>query len=483
MDPQEEPFEAMLTRAHGEALPIEVRARRTDRALVVSFRDARELLAGREAVSQLFEAEARYRGLVEQVPAVVYEDRGHTTIYVSPQIEDILGVTPQAYMQDAGMWLRMVHPDDREWVRTQSEAFLAGEGGDLDDYRMVRPDGRIVWVRDRAFAYRDDAGRVILEQGPLFDVTELKEAEARVTHMAYHDALTGLANRELFHESLLLAVERARRDRTSIAVLYLDLDNFKHLNDTMGHHAGDLLLAGLAARLQRSTRDVDLVARRNYRLGVMNGVQPSWTASSPRASSRPLRQPPRRLEPARRPPPRHSLRRLVPTQIFIAPRIQGLPYVMFWYRRTAISRITCMLLLTVATFTLGTTPALLLLAFFALYAALFPIRRHIGPSLARNGQQNDTPQAARHTSLASAASGAASCHARVGLLAALLPERLYRPKIPLQLRRALRRRHNTRKHRLRLLDVHPRTQSHRSRPAYHPPSPLQARHTVGAHRA
>jgi diguanylate cyclase (GGDEF)-like protein/PAS domain S-box-containing protein len=217
----------------------------------------------RGASSQLFEAEARYRSLVEQVPAVVYEDRGHTTIYVSPQIEDILGVTPDSYMQDAGMWLRMVHPDDREWVQAQSEAFLAGEGGDLDAYRMVRPDGRVVWVRDRAYAYRDDAGRVILEQGLLFDVTELKEAEARVTHMAYHDALTGLPNRELFQESLLLAVERARRDQTSIGVLYLDLDNFKHLNDTLGHHAGDQLLVGLAERLRRSTRDVDLVARQS----------------------------------------------------------------------------------------------------------------------------------------------------------------------------------------------------------------------------
>ena len=259
----QEPFEATLVRTHAEPLPIEVRTRPAGGNLVVSFRDARELLAGREAVSQLFEAEARYRSLVEQVPAVVYEDRGHTTIYVSPQIEDILGVTPESYVQDSGMWLRMVHPDDREWVQAQSEAFLAGEGGDLDDYRMVRPDGRVVWVRDRAYAYRDDAGRVILEQGLLFDVTELKEAEARVTHMAYHDALTGLANRELFHESLLLAVERARRDRTSIAVLYLDLDNFKNLNDTMGHYAGDLLLVALAERLRASTRDVDLVARQS----------------------------------------------------------------------------------------------------------------------------------------------------------------------------------------------------------------------------
>ena len=259
----EEPFEASLQRTGAEALPVEVRLNPAGDRLAVSIRDARELMAGRQAVEQLFEAEARFRSLVEQIPAVVYADHGEDTLYVSPQIEEILGVTPEAYVEDSSMWLRMVHPEDREWVQAQSEAFIAGEGGDLDDYRMVRPDGRVVWVRDRAYAYRDDNGRVILEQGLLFDVTELKEAEARVTHMAYHDSLTGLANRELFQESLVLAVERARRDHTSIAVLYLDLDNFKELNDTMGHHAGDQLLAGLAARLQSSTRDADLVARQS----------------------------------------------------------------------------------------------------------------------------------------------------------------------------------------------------------------------------
>jgi diguanylate cyclase (GGDEF)-like protein len=159
------------------------------------------------------------------------------------------------------MWLQMVHKDDRDWVREQSDAFLAGKGGDLDDYRMVRPDGQIVWVRDRAFAYRDDDGRVILEQGILFDVTELKEAEARIAHMAYHDALTGLANRQLFEESLQLAMERARRDGSFVAVVFLDLDNFKVLNDTLGHHAGDRSLAVLAQRLHAVTRDTDLVAR------------------------------------------------------------------------------------------------------------------------------------------------------------------------------------------------------------------------------
>jgi diguanylate cyclase (GGDEF)-like protein/PAS domain S-box-containing protein len=255
------PFDAEARRLDGDPLPVEVTVGEVGPLAIVSLRDARELLAGREALRQLFEVEARYRGLVEQVPAVVYEDRGEDTIYVSPQIEEILGVTPEAYIADNSMWVRMVHPEDRPWVQEQSDAFTEGRGGDLDDYRMVRPDGRIVWIRDRAFAYRDADGRVILQQGLFFDVTELKEAEARVTHMAYHDRLTGLANRELFQESLHLAVQRARRDGTAVAVGYLDLDNFKDLNDTRGHYVGDQLLAAFAERLVASTRDVDLVAR------------------------------------------------------------------------------------------------------------------------------------------------------------------------------------------------------------------------------
>ena len=155
----------------------------------------------------------------------------------------------------------MVHPDDRATAEAESDAFLAGHGGDLTDYRMVRPDGRIVWIRDRAFAHRDEEGRVIWEQGILFDVTELKDAEARIAHMAFHDGLTGLANRQLFEETLELALERARRDRSIVAVLFLDLDNFKQVNDTFGHHAGDLLLTEVAQRLRDSTRGTDLVAR------------------------------------------------------------------------------------------------------------------------------------------------------------------------------------------------------------------------------
>jgi diguanylate cyclase (GGDEF)-like protein/PAS domain S-box-containing protein len=255
------PFDATLRCADRE-LPIEVRVRTLDDGVVVaSMRDARALIAGREAEAALADAEARYRSLVEQIPAVVYADDGEVTTYVNPQIETILGVSAEAYRDDPGMWLRMVHPDDRSCVEAESEAFLKGAGGDLGDYRMVRPDGGVVWVRDRAYAHRDEDGHVLWEHGILFDVTELKEAEARIAHMAFHDGLTGLANRELFEETLALAVERAKRDGTVVAVLFLDLDNFKLVNDSLGHHAGDRLLVQIAERLRGCSRDTDLVAR------------------------------------------------------------------------------------------------------------------------------------------------------------------------------------------------------------------------------
>jgi diguanylate cyclase (GGDEF)-like protein/PAS domain S-box-containing protein len=257
-----EAFEAALTRDDGSTLPVEVRIRAVeDGVSIVAVRDARQLIAGRDAAVALTEAEARYRSLVEQIPAVVYADDGATTTYVSPQIEQILGVTPDAYRDDPEMWLAMVHPEDRAAVQAESEAFIRGEGGDVADYRMVRPDGRVVWVRDRAYAVRDDEGRMLWEHGLLFDVTELKEAEARVAHLAYHDSLTGLANRQLFEETLVLAVERAKRSHSIVAVVYFDLDNFKLVNDSLGHHAGDLLLVDLAERLRRCTRDTDLVSR------------------------------------------------------------------------------------------------------------------------------------------------------------------------------------------------------------------------------
>jgi diguanylate cyclase (GGDEF)-like protein/PAS domain S-box-containing protein len=253
------PYEAALATPAGE-LPVEVRGVETEEpgVLLLAVRDARRAVEDREAVE---EAQARYQNLVEQIPAIVYIDvEGSGTAYVSPQIEAILGVTPEEYCASQEVWVELLHPDDRERVLAEYEVFLAG-GPDLNDYRMCARDGRVVWIRDRAMQVVDDEGHVLLEHGVMFDITELKDAEAVIQHMAFHDALTGLANRALFEESLRQAVVRADRSGHAVAVLYLDLDNFKLVNDSLGHAAGDDLLIQLAARLGTCTRETDLIAR------------------------------------------------------------------------------------------------------------------------------------------------------------------------------------------------------------------------------
>ena len=225
-------------------------------------KEIEEQLAGAE--QQLFEAEAKYRALVEQIPAILYIDPPDvhgTTLYVSPQIEEILGVTQEEYLKNPNMWRMLTHPDDLEQAEADYLSFLETGQPEASDYRMVRPDGKVVWIHDRATILSDDEGKPFLTQGVMFDITAQKEAEAEVAFMAYHDRLTGLPNRAMFEEHLTYALARARRSSSAVAVLYMDLDNFKVLNDTKGHSAGDELLRQIAVRLQDVMRKTDLVAR------------------------------------------------------------------------------------------------------------------------------------------------------------------------------------------------------------------------------
>lgn len=210
------------------------------------------------------ELNARYRALVEQIPAIVYidvADETMATTFVSPQIEPLLGITPGEYIDDPDLWTKRLHPDDREQALA---TYLKGrESGDpfTFEYRLLASDGTPVWFRDSAVVVCDEDGRPAYIEGVMLDITDRKIAEEQAAFLAYHDKLTGLPNKTMFEELLGLAIARARRHDMAVAVISTDLDDFKLVNDSLGHERGDELIQQLAERLREATRETDLVAR------------------------------------------------------------------------------------------------------------------------------------------------------------------------------------------------------------------------------
>jgi diguanylate cyclase (GGDEF)-like protein/PAS domain S-box-containing protein len=223
--------------------------------------DVTELTLARR---ELEETQTKYGALVEQIPAIVYvdiADEHMSSTYVSPQIQELLGVSPEEYIADPELWASLLHPEDRdEAIATYLRGRASGEPF-VFEYRLIGRDARVVWFRDSAIVLPDAEGRPHLIQGVMLDITERKAAEAQIAYLAYHDKLTGLPNRAMFDELLGLSLARARRNDLGVAVVSVDLDNFKLVNDSLGHEAGDALIGQLAERLRYAVRDTDLVCR------------------------------------------------------------------------------------------------------------------------------------------------------------------------------------------------------------------------------
>jgi len=185
--------------------------------------------------------------------------------YFSPRLNEILGasVVGESVSMPQQVWRGLIHPDDREITEAKLKRYLESntEGLFESEFRGQTGNDRECWLLMRGKALRDEQGRAVRLSGSITDITDRKRQQVNLEHQALHDALTGLPNRNLLHDRLHHAIQNAARQHHSVALILMDLDRFKEVNDTLGHQYGDLMLQQVSTRLQQVLRHSDTIAR------------------------------------------------------------------------------------------------------------------------------------------------------------------------------------------------------------------------------
>lgn len=206
----------------------------------------------------LRDSEERYRSLVENISEIVYSlDENAVITYISPNIESISGYSPSEVI--GKIFTEFIYEKDLT-SRTNKLQKIMSERNEVIDFRFLTKFGESRWVRTTGRPILKDIS-VMGVRGTLVDITERKLVEEELLYMATHDQLTGLSNRALFNDRLAMELARANRNHKKLAVMLLDLDEFKEINDTFGHSFGDRLLKAVAKCLSGLLRESDTVAR------------------------------------------------------------------------------------------------------------------------------------------------------------------------------------------------------------------------------
>lgn len=210
-------------------------------------------------------------------------DIASNTLSWSDEISRIFEIAPVADLDlSYDVFLNVIHPEDRSLVdETFRESMESHEPYSIE-HRLLMPDGRVKFVHEKGETLYDEDGLALSLVGTVQDITEQRLAQNQVEWLAHYDMLTKLPNRALFFDRLRQGLAQAKRHQWTLALLYMDLDGFKRVNDTLGHHAGDLLLVAVAERLTQCVRETDTVSR----LGgdeftvILNGMQKTEDAIS-----------------------------------------------------------------------------------------------------------------------------------------------------------------------------------------------------------
>ncbi len=213
-----------------------------------------------ERTVELRRSEEMFRELVENIPEALWiKDLEHQTIeYVNPAWNSLNGVraTPGDPLKKGH---QTIHPDDLKWVTHERRKSLCKRTS--NEYRLLRPDQSVRWVHTKSFPITSQSGKSPWVVEIIEDVTQRREAQLQLVHLARHDTLTNLPNRAHVYESLREALAYASIQGSSVSFMLLDVDFFKNVNDTRGHTAGDALLREFAARVATCSRPEDLLGR------------------------------------------------------------------------------------------------------------------------------------------------------------------------------------------------------------------------------
>jgi len=175
--------------------------------------------------------------------------------------EELFGRTTQDYRQNPMLWKNLVHPEDISMVEESVRKVVEEGRTTVFDHRIVKPNNEIRWITTRIAGIKDNTGNITQKVGLCTDSTEHIQMLLQIKHLSLHDNLTNLPNRNLFQELCANALAKAKRQKSMLGFMYIDLDKFKEVNDNFGHFVGDILLQLVAERLKDCIRKSDNVAR------------------------------------------------------------------------------------------------------------------------------------------------------------------------------------------------------------------------------
>ena len=216
------------------------------------------------AAARLAQSRDEFRTLVENVPGVVFRcqvDAPWSVIHISPNIRALTGAAPEEFVSAHVSFGDFIVPEDFTTIEDAIATALRERTSYEVEYRMRSRTGQTYWVSERGHIYVDSSGQPQWLDGVIIDVTERKKAEEAIRNLAFVDTLTNLPNRRFLLDRLRQGLAKSRRHGNHGALLFIDLDHFKSINDTYGHEAGDRLLCEVARRLRQSVREGDTVGR------------------------------------------------------------------------------------------------------------------------------------------------------------------------------------------------------------------------------